>query len=132
MATNSAKPRQPCRVLLVDDHRSTLVGLAHLLSYSPELRVVGAVGNCQDALQAVASLSPDVVVLDLELGDGTDGFENVRQFSKLAAVIVFSSLDSFEARKQASEAGAKALVSKFSSFDELLGAVMALATGASV
>ena len=62
-------PTAPIRVLLVDDHRTILWGLERLIeSGKPNMQVVGSATNSDEALKAVESTSPDVILLDLDLG----------------------------------------------------------------
>lgn len=55
------------RVVLVDDHPALRVGLRVLLEQAPDIEVVGEAGDAAEALEAVAMLRPDVVVLDCQL-----------------------------------------------------------------
>jgi two-component system response regulator DevR len=57
----------PIRILLVDDHRIVRQGLRSILDPDPEFQVVGETGDGAVALQLVAELQPDIVLLDLKL-----------------------------------------------------------------
>jgi two-component system, NarL family, response regulator DevR len=57
----------PIRVLLVDDHRIVRQGLRSILDPDPEFEVVGETGDGAGALQLVAELQPDIILLDLKL-----------------------------------------------------------------
>lgn len=65
------------RVLLVDDHELIRTGLAGVLDLEDDLHVVGVAGSVAQALQAYDDLRPDVLVVDLQLRDGT-GLDIVR------------------------------------------------------
>lgn len=57
------------RVMLVDDHRSVLWGLEKLIDGErPKMEVIAKATSCASAMQAAREASPDVVVLDLDLG----------------------------------------------------------------
>lgn len=57
------------RVMLVDDHKTMLWGLARLIEgESARMEVVGTAGSCGEALALVGQLVPDVILLDLDLG----------------------------------------------------------------
>jgi DNA-binding NarL/FixJ family response regulator len=56
---------RPVRILLADDHRTILEMVTRLLAV--DFDVVGAVENGERAVQAVANLNPDVVVLDISM-----------------------------------------------------------------
>ena len=61
----------PVKVLVVDDHPVVRLGLTGYLSSEPGMTVVGEAASCQEACAMAASLEPDVVLLDLQLGDAT-------------------------------------------------------------
>ena len=57
------------RVMLVDDHKTMLWGLAKLIEgESARMEVVGTASNCEEALAQIGQLAPDVILLDLDLG----------------------------------------------------------------
>ena len=62
----SAGPRKH-RVFVVDDHPIVRQGLALLIDQEPDLVVCGAAEEAHSALQAIASLRPDIVILDISL-----------------------------------------------------------------
>src|SRR6266852_5055264 len=65
----SLQPIKPIRVMLVDDHRSVLWGLEKLIDGDrPRMEVVGKATSCAAAMELAERISPDVVVLDLDLG----------------------------------------------------------------
>lgn len=57
------------RILLVDDHPVVVQGAARLLATTPDFEVVGTASTGREALELARSLRPDVVLLDLRLGD---------------------------------------------------------------
>src|SRR5690349_16559717 len=61
----------PTRVLIVEDHRVVAEGLAALINHQGDMRVVGQVGTVAESAAAAAELSPDVVLLDFRLPDGS-------------------------------------------------------------
>lgn len=57
------------RVMLIDDHKTMLWGLAKLIEgESARMEVVGTASNCDEALAQIGQLTPDVILLDLDLG----------------------------------------------------------------
>src|SRR4051794_27907420 len=61
--------KNPIRVMLVDDHQTMLWGLEKLIhGERPRMEVVGTARSCEEALAKVRQLVPDVILLDLELG----------------------------------------------------------------
>ena len=66
------------RVLLVDDHKVLREGLAGLLEQQNDIRVVGQASDGEQALEAIAQLHPDVVVMDITM-PRMDGIEATRR-----------------------------------------------------
>ena len=65
-------PKQ--KILLVDDHEVVRLGLKSLLERHPQFEVVGEAGSAREALEQVAALKPDVVLMDIRL-PGTSGIQ---------------------------------------------------------
>ncbi|MBI3621149.1 MAG: response regulator transcription factor [Nitrospirae bacterium] len=59
--------KRPIRILLVDDQRLFRQSLRHLLEEDPEIEVVGDAGDGQEAVVLATELTPDIVLLDVEL-----------------------------------------------------------------
>jgi two-component system response regulator DevR len=68
----------PLRIELVDDHEVVRQGLKTLLDAEPDLEVVGEASSVEEAVRRVGFDSPDVVVLDVRLPDGS-GVEACRE-----------------------------------------------------
>jgi DNA-binding NarL/FixJ family response regulator len=71
-------------VLLCDDHAVVRAGLRALLSSTDGIDVVGEAASGEEALARAARLQPDVVLMDLQLGDGMDGVTAIRQITAAA------------------------------------------------
>jgi DNA-binding NarL/FixJ family response regulator len=59
----------PAKVLLADDHVVVRAGLRNALAIMPDLEIVGEVGNGAELMDAIASLNPDLLVLDANMPD---------------------------------------------------------------
>ena len=57
--------KKTINVMLVDDHAVVRSGLRMLLEGEPDMEIVGEAGTGQEALRAVESLRPDVILVDL-------------------------------------------------------------------
>ncbi len=78
------------RLLIVDDHILFREGLERLLAAEPDLEVVGNCGTVDDALAALATRRPDLVLLDADLGSGrgVDFLSRARQQGFSGPVLV--------------------------------------------
>jgi DNA-binding NarL/FixJ family response regulator len=65
----AAEAPMSIRVVLVDDHPVVLEGIAQILRQHPGIEVVAACSNGADAVAAVRAHRPDVLVLDLRMGE---------------------------------------------------------------
>lgn len=119
------------RIVLVDDHEIVRLGLITLLEDQPGLQVVGEAGNAADAVQAVATFRPDVVLMDIRMpGDG--GIEATRQITARfpeTKVVMLTSFADDELVLRAISAGAVGYVLKQVGNEELLRAIAAAARG---
>jgi DNA-binding NarL/FixJ family response regulator len=122
------------RVLLVDDHPLFRDGVVAALSGADDLEVVGEAEDIRSALELAETLEPDLVVMDLQLPDGS-GVEATR--SILVArpqvhVLVMTMSDDDEAIVAAMRAGARGYVVKGSGRADLLQALRTVAAGGAV
>jgi two-component system, NarL family, response regulator DevR len=115
----------PITVLIVEDHRLMVEGLASLLGDEPDLKVVGTAGTVKDAIEAARTLQPQVVVMDFRLpdGNGAEATERIRQEHPEVAVLFLSADVSDDAMMRAVDAGACGYVSKGASAEELTSAI---------
>jgi two-component system, NarL family, nitrate/nitrite response regulator NarL len=107
-------PKQPIKVLLVDDHEHVLWGLGKLIDGEwPRMTVVGAVKTFADARALARELTPDVIVLDVFLDDGN----SIDRLPELVAecrgrIVVLTGSQESDVHHRASSAGAWAVLSK--------------------
>lgn len=119
------------RVLLADDHQTVREGLRALFDSVPGVSVVGDVADGHSAVQAVCSLLPDLVVLDLSMPptNGVDVIKQIHEVREDTAVIVLSRYRDAAYVREALAAGARGYVLKQSPFSELRQAVEDVARG---
>ena len=80
------------RVLLVDDHELARRGLRRMLELDADIHVVGEASNADEALGLVEDVSPDVVMMDIQM-DSINGLEATRLLKDrgfAGAVIILS------------------------------------------
>ncbi len=75
------------RLVLVDDHPVVRAGLRAFIESSDDLRVVGEASDAAGAVEIVATEQPDVVLMDLSLGDGVGGGSRPRAASPLSTTL---------------------------------------------
>lgn len=96
------------RVLIVDDSQVLRERLAGMLDKVNGLSVVGLSQSCSEARQSIRELRPDLVILDLQLGDGS-GIEILRE-TKLKdpsiQFIVFTNQSELQYRLRCEDLGA--------------------------
>ncbi len=119
------------RVLVVDDHPIFRRGVIGLLQGSGACEVVGEVADVPSAMATVSQLRPDIVLLDIRLGDesGLTLLAALRAEQDPVRVIVLSVFDEPSFRRVARAAGAQGYVNKQSADTELLAAIRAVQAG---
>jgi two-component system, NarL family, nitrate/nitrite response regulator NarL len=122
------------RILIVDDHQIVADALAALLNQEPDMFVAGSAGSVKECAVLAAELSPDIVIVDFRLSDGTgsDAVLAMRAAGCGAGVIFLSRDDGEGARYAAIEAGASAFIHKSRASAELMDAVRTVAAGGSL
>lgn len=113
------------RIVLVDDHEIVRAGLRLVIEGSSSMVVVAEAGNGAEALEAAASTNPDVVLLDLDLGDenGLDLIPDLMASSSRLQVLVLTGLRDTEIHRRAVMQGAMGLVLKNRAVPTLLKAI---------
>ncbi|MFD2470097.1 response regulator [Amycolatopsis silviterrae] len=120
------------RVVLCDDHAMVRAGLRALLAGAGGIEVVGEAATGREAVDLAAALAPDVVLMDLQLGDGEDGVAAIRRVLGLSSpprVLVLTTYDTDADITRSIEAGATGYLLKAESADELYAAIRAAAEG---
>jgi DNA-binding NarL/FixJ family response regulator len=119
------------RVMIVEDHRMVSDGISFLLNDQPDMTVVGSAGSVAEAAPLAEEQSPDVVLMDFRLPDGTgsDAGVRIREVMPRVKLIFVSRDDSDIARIAALEAGASAFLHKSRAAAELVDAVRTVAAG---
>lgn len=121
-------------VLLVDDHPLFLDGVRAALSTESGLEVVGEAHTAAEAVDLAGSLKPDVVLMDLNLPDGSgiDATRDVHAASPGSHVLVITMSADDDAVVAAMRAGARGYVVKGAGREDLVLAVTTVAAGGAV
>lgn len=113
------------RVLCVDDHKVMRQGLINLIDAQPCIKVVGEASNGREAIDEVAKLNPDVVLMDVSMPvmDGIEATRRIKAQWPQVRVIALSMHEDEHISRTMVEAGAEAFVGKTTSSAELLKAI---------
>jgi DNA-binding NarL/FixJ family response regulator len=124
----------PIEVLLVDDHPMVREGLRVMLESADGIAVTGQAGSGEEAVVLAAALRPDIVLLDLRMGemDGVEATGHIRRRSPGSKVVIVTTYEDDSDILRAVEAGAAGYLLKGSSRQELIDAVRTAARGETV
>lgn len=113
------------RILLIDDHKSFMDGLAMVInSQAPAMEVVGMASNRNEAMETVARLKPDLILMDMDLG----GFLSLEFLPELlektsAKVLMLTGMQDPDLHDSAIVKGARGVLQKGESAKVILKAI---------
>ncbi len=114
----------PISVLLVDDHELIRQGLRRAFERSGDFKVVGEAASVAEGHRLARTTTPQVVVTDVRLPDGT-GFDlarNLRSLDESVGIVVLTMYAGDEALLSALDSGASAFISKAAHSDDVVSA----------
>jgi DNA-binding NarL/FixJ family response regulator len=103
----------PMNLVLVDDHPLMLAGLTQLLRAEPDFDILATCGTVEEGLDAVSKYQPDVLVLDLKLGED-DGLSLLSRLARDSrpAVVILTAAEDENIWLKAAQLGARGIVLK--------------------
>ncbi len=119
------------RIRIVDDHPITRYGLAQLINHEPDLRVCGEAESAAQALAAIASARPDLVLTDITM-PGRSGLEFIKDMQGQhpgVAVLIMSMHDETIYAERALRAGGRGYIMKNEGGGKLLEAIRQVLQG---
>jgi two-component system response regulator DevR len=124
----------PLRVMLVDDHEVVRGGIRTLLEAADDLVVCAEASSVQDAVAMAERVLPDVVVMDVRLGDGSgiEATRDIRAARPQTRVLMLTSYADDEALFASIMAGAAGYVLKQVHGDDLVRAIRIVGAGQSL
>jgi len=116
---------EPIKVLIVDDIASTLDNLQKLLSFEPDIQVVGTAMNGKEGIEQAKKLAPDIVLMDVNMPimDGIQATETLAQEVPNSPVIIMSVQGERDYLRRAMQSGAREFLIKPFSGDELIASI---------
>ena len=116
---------------IADDQAMVRQGFGALLSAQPDISVVGDAANGRDAVRQVASLAPDVVLMDVRMPElnGLDAAREILARDTGTKVLMLTTFDIDDYVYAALRAGASGFLLKDAPADELVRAVRVVAAG---
>ncbi|MGW0083770.1 response regulator transcription factor [Streptomyces sp. NPDC003393] len=123
--------RKPARVVVADDQTVVREGIVMLLGLLPGIEVVGSAGDGDEAVELVAALAPDVVLMDLRMPrcDGVEATRRIRAEHPGTQVVVLTTYADDESLFPALRAGARGYLTKDAGGDEIVRAVQSVLSG---
>lgn len=120
-------------ILIVDDHPLVSEALSQLITYKTggKFRVVGTARNISDAIKLTCELRPDLVVVDVFLGD-FNGFDLVKEIKRQfpqTGILMLSMHDEALYAERAVAAGANGYIMKQESSDDIISAISRILQG---
>lgn len=119
------------RVLICDDQMMVREGFSVLLNAMPDIEVIGEAVNGREAVERVAELAPDVVLMDIRMPElnGIDATREIVASQTDSKVLVLTTFDLDEYVYQALRAGASGFLLKDASARQLADGVRVVAEG---
>lgn len=119
------------KVLLVEDHTMTRMGLQLALEKIEDIEIVGEAEDGEKAVAMAKQLNPDVILMDIGLPgiDGIEATQRIKEAKLEANILMFTSRDSESDVFAAFAAGANAYIMKGANPDQLMSAIRAVSEG---
>jgi DNA-binding NarL/FixJ family response regulator len=117
------------RVMIADDHRLFAEALEAILGADPRIHVVGHASDGREAVELVAQLDPDVVLMDISMPvmDGIEAARTIRASRQGTCILMLTGSNSRTDVDRARQAGAAGYVTKDRIAAELIDAIIEVA-----
>lgn len=118
-------------ILLVDDHKLVRDSWSFILNSDPHFKVIGETSNGEDAVTFVKNKNPDIILMDINMSpiNGFEATKLIRQISPSAKIIGVSMHSMPAYAKRMLQSGAMGYVTKNSTKEELIEAIIEVYNG---
>jgi DNA-binding NarL/FixJ family response regulator len=122
------------RVFIADDQLLVRQGIRALLEMDGAIEIVGEANDGVETIARVGPAAPDVLLLDIRMPhkDGIDVLRDLSACDRLPPTLILTTFDDADAVLDAIRAGARGFMLKDVSYEQLVGAIRAVAGGATV
>ena len=119
------------QILLADDHAIVREGLKRLVDSEADMSVIGEAADGAEAIEKAARLCPDVVVMDVSMGNvnGAEATRRIRTDCPGTRVLALTVHEDTSYLRELLDAGAVGYMLKRAAADELIRAIRAVASG---
>lgn len=119
------------KVLLVEDHVLTRMGLSMLLSNAEDINMVGEAADGAEGVKKARELSPDVILMDIGLPviDGIEATQRIKDFNPDIKILIFTSRDGENDVFESFKAGADGYIMKGATPEQTINAIKAVNEG---
>ncbi|MBL7842046.1 MAG: response regulator transcription factor [Cyclobacteriaceae bacterium] len=119
------------RVVIIEDDQEIRESFSLIVNSSQRFAVVGAYGNCEDAIASLNRDKPEIVLMDIELPgmNGIKGTQIIRDKSNSTEVIMVTVYEDSDLVFEALKAGASGYITKSANYTELLSALEEIVRG---
>ena len=130
-ATTHSSEAPAIRIAIIEDHAIVRAGLRMLIESQPGMEVVSESAKASDALKITKSITPDIILLDLDLGteNGLDFLPELLRAFRPARVLVLTATPETEAQLCAAASGARGIVMKEQAPETLVQAIRSVHSG---
>jgi DNA-binding NarL/FixJ family response regulator len=118
-------------ILLVDDHKLIRESWSFILNSDPRFQVIGEISNPEEAVEIAREKKPKIVLMDINMSptNGFDGTKMIRKYSPGSKIIGISMHSMPAYARRMLQMGAMGYVTKNSSKDELINAIIEVNNG---
>jgi DNA-binding NarL/FixJ family response regulator len=121
----------PIKILLVEDHFMARMALRSILGGRADLSIVAETDNGRDAIRLYSRMRPDVTIMDLGMPElsGFEAITTIRRQDRGAKIVVLTNFEGSEDMFRALSNGAMAYLTKDTSGQELIAAILSVHQG---